>query len=266
VSNHDTFRELIEGYALGSLDAQDRATLDAHLTSGCSECAQALQEANWLVSQLAYLAPSAEPSEMLRGRLLRTVRVEAGENSDSEKMPAEKTAPWWMWAGVAALLMLTAYLAWTAGKLNDDIAQIKKQSDAAVARNAELQNELAAAKRDARILTDPQSKKIMLPSKDKGMPELEVMWHPQLGICLMGQRVPMPKQKRVFQLWLIPKAKDGKPMPMHTLWPDADGKVWHVIENPPEAMWNTKALAVTEEPAGGSPQPTSEPMWVGALT
>ena len=170
-----------------------------------------------------------------------------------------------MWAGVAALLVLSAYSAWTARKLHNEIADIKKQTDVAVARNAELQNELAMAKRDARILTDPQSKKIMLPSKDRQMPELEVMWHPQLGICLMGQRVPMPKQKMVFQLWLIPKEKGGKPMPMQTLWPDAEGKVWHV-ENPPEAMWNTKALAITEEPAGGSPQPTSEPMWVGALT
>jgi anti-sigma-K factor RskA len=31
-------------------------------------------------------------------------------------------------------------------------------------------------------------------------------------------------------------------------------------------MANTKALAVTEEPAGGSPQPTTTPKWVGAIT
>ena len=78
MSNHDQFRELIQGYALGALDAQERAALEAHLASGCSECSKALEEARWLVSQLAYLAPGAEPSELLKGRLLQTVRAEAG--------------------------------------------------------------------------------------------------------------------------------------------------------------------------------------------
>jgi anti-sigma-K factor RskA len=31
-------------------------------------------------------------------------------------------------------------------------------------------------------------------------------------------------------------------------------------------MAETKALAVTEEPMGGSPQPTSTPMWVGGVS
>ena len=255
---------MIESYAIGALDAQDRAMLEEHLASGCAECARALQEASWLVSQLAYLAPSVEPSEMLRGRLLQTVRAEGAAGVSTE--PAQRIAPWWMWAGVAALLVFTVYSAWTARKLRVEVAEISKQTAAASERNTQLLRDLALAKRDARILTDPQSKKIMLPAKDKEMPELEVMWHPQLGICLMGQKVPMPKQQRVFQLWLIPKEAGGKPMPMHTLWPDAEGKLWHVVENPPEPMWNTKALAITEEPAGGSPQPTSEPMWVGGLS
>jgi anti-sigma factor RsiW len=62
VSEHDQFRELIEGYALGALDASERAALEAHLAVGCPECAKALEEARFLVSQLAYLAPPAEPS------------------------------------------------------------------------------------------------------------------------------------------------------------------------------------------------------------
>jgi anti-sigma-K factor RskA len=92
------------------------------------------------------------------------------------------------------------------------------------------------------------------------------MWHPELGICVMGEKMPMPSANHVFQLWLIPKTPGSKPMPMQTFWPDADGKMVHVVENPPEPMWNTSALAVTEEPASGSAQPTSEPMWVGGIS
>ena len=62
MSEHDQFRELIEGYALGALDANERAALEAHLASGCPECAKALEEARLVVSQLAYLAPPAQPS------------------------------------------------------------------------------------------------------------------------------------------------------------------------------------------------------------
>ena len=44
MSEHDQFRELIEAYALGALDANERAALEAHLASGCSECAKALDK------------------------------------------------------------------------------------------------------------------------------------------------------------------------------------------------------------------------------
>ena len=77
MSEHDQFRELIEGYALGSLDQAEQAQLEAHLASRCTECAAALAEAAcWLATQLGHLAPAAEPSEMLRARLLQTVRAE----------------------------------------------------------------------------------------------------------------------------------------------------------------------------------------------
>ncbi len=97
------------------------------------------------------------------------------------------------------------------------------------------------------------------------MPQLEARWHSQLGIVVTGQKVPVPSGNRVLQLWLIPKAAGAKPMPSLTLRPDADGKVVLMVSNPPEIMANTKALAITEEPAGGSPQPTSAPQWVGGV-
>ncbi|HXM16550.1 MAG TPA: zf-HC2 domain-containing protein, partial [Candidatus Eremiobacteraceae bacterium] len=77
MSEHDQFRELIEAYALGALDANERAALEAHLATGCPECAKALEEARLVVTQLAYLAPPAEPSEMLRARVFRSVRADA---------------------------------------------------------------------------------------------------------------------------------------------------------------------------------------------
>ncbi len=264
MSKCDQFRELIEAYALGALDAEERVAFEAHVATGCQDCAKAVEEARWLVSQLGYLAPDARPSEMLKGRLMRSVRTEARTAQGSVR--PKTSIPFWMWAGVAALLLLTLYSAWDARRLQRDIQAANERATAILQQRKELEAQLRLAKREARILTDPNSKKIMLPPKDSLMPQLEAMWHPELGLCVMGQKVPMPANKRVFQLWLIPKTPGSKPMPMQTLWPDADGKMVRLVENTPEPMWNTKAIAITEEPEGGSLQPTSEPMWIGGIS
>jgi anti-sigma-K factor RskA len=264
VNECDQFRELIEAYALGALDAEERVAFEAHLATGCQNCLKAVEEARWLVSHLGYLARDAGPSEMLKDRLMQTVRSEA--NITKSSLKPKTSIPFWMWAGTAALLLLTLYSRWDARRLQRDMEDTNQRATAILQQRKELEAQLQLAKREARILMDPNSKKIMLPAKDALMPQLEAMWHPELGLCVMGQKVPMPANKRVFQLWLIPKAPGSKPMPMQTLWPDADGKMVRVVENTPEPMWNTKAIAITEEPEGGSPQPTSEPMWVGGVS
>src|SRR5579859_154341 len=104
--NCDQFHDLLEGYALGALDPEERAALEAHLASGCADCAKAVEEARWLVSQLAYAAPEAAPSDMLKGRLMQTVRAEAQTQSETKPhvLPRKNDVPFWLWAAVAALL------------------------------------------------------------------------------------------------------------------------------------------------------------------
>jgi anti-sigma-K factor RskA len=268
VTTHDQFRELVEAYALGSLDSADRTLIEAHLASGCAECAKALEEARWLVSQLAHLAPTAEPSDMLKGRLLQTVRAEAAGPVRQETVHAT-AIPWWLWAGVAALLLFSIYSASNEQRLRSTVANLQQQAEAQRSERQKLEEQLRVDKlqaHEAMIWMDPKSVKIMLPPKDPKMPQLEAMWHPELGLCVRGWKVPAPGDNRVLQLWLIPKKAGGKPMPSVTFWPDASGTFSAMVENPPDAMSATQALAVTEEPIGGSPQPTSAPMWVGGVT
>ncbi len=269
MNSHDQFRELIEAYAIGSLDPADRALIEAHLASGCAECAKALEEARWLVSQLAYLAPNAEPSDMLKGRLLQTVRAEAAGGPARQHPARGAGVPWWLWAGVAALLLFSVYSTWNEQHLRNTVANLQQQAEAQRAERQKLEQQLRAAKlqaQEAMIWMDPKSVKIKMPPKDPNMPQLEAMWHPELGICVRGWKVPSPGEKRVLQLWLIPKKVGGKPMPSVTFWPDADGTFTAMVENPPDALSNTQALAITEEPMGGSSQPTSAPMWVGGVS
>jgi anti-sigma-K factor RskA len=268
VNSTDQFRELIEAYAIGSLDAPERAQVEAHLAGGCVDCEKALQEARWLVSQLAYLAPNAEPSDILKGRLLQTVRAEAAGNLPRQVPGRGAGVLFWLWAGVAALLLFSVYSAWNEMQLRTTVANLQKQAEAQLSERQKLEQDLVVAKtqaHEAMIWSDPKSKRIMLSSKDPNMPQLEAMWHPDMGLVVRGWKTPSPGDNRVLQLWLISK-KSGKPMPSTTFWPDASGKFSAMVENPPDTMSDTQALAITEEPVGGSQQPTSAPMWVGGVS
>ena len=264
MKNCDQFREMFEAYALGALDAAERAALEAHLATGCKDCAKAVEEARWLVSQLAHLAPEAAPSDMLKGRLMQAVRAEAQAVKPSSQ--SKSVIPFWMWAGVAALFLLSVYSTWNAKKLQEEIQAADQRATAILQERRELQAQLEQAEREATILTDPASVKIALASSDPKSPRLEAIWHSKLGIVLTGQKVPAPSGNRVLQLWLIPKAPGSKPVPSLTLRPDADGKFALLVANPPELMAETKALAITEEPAGGSQQPTPPIRWVGGVS
>jgi anti-sigma-K factor RskA len=272
VKNCDQFREVFEAYALGALDIAERAALEAHLATGCPDCAKAVEEARWLVSQLAYLAPEAAPSDILKGRLMQTVRAEA--QAAKRLAPAQprtlagKILSTWTWVSsiAAALLIFWFYSYRNEQRLRREIQAANYQAKVLLQQRRDLEEELSAAKRQAVILTDPASVKIALASLDKVSPTLEAMWHSQLGIVLTGQKIPLPSGTRVLQLWLIPKTPGGKPIPSLTLRPDADGKFVLLVSNPPELMVATKALAITEEPAGGSPQPTTTPRWVGGVS
>jgi anti-sigma factor RsiW len=283
VSNCDQFREMYEAYALGALDPSERGALEAHLATGCAECAKAVAEARWLVAQLAYLAPEASTADMLKGRLMHTVRSEAKSSvpfSTGSKTTPASGIPYWLSAGIAALLLLTLYFAWDAHRLKQELRTANEQ----IQRNEQIvastenqravsqqeltatQEQMAKLHRETAILTDPTSVKITLAAQKIQAPQMVAMWHAKYGIVLTGQKVPMPSGNRVLQLWLIPKAPGGKPMPSMTVRPDANGNFVILVANPPAAGTDTKALAITEEPAGGSAAPTTTPKWVGAMS
>jgi anti-sigma-K factor RskA len=263
-TTRDPFLELIEAYALGALDPDERISVAAHLAAGCVECARSLAEARSMVSQLACLAPEAQPSRSLRARLLKTVRGEA--TTENALPPASaKTIPFWMWAGVAAALLLTLYNLYVDQSTRQAIRRAQASLDQQIELQKKSAQELAAARREAWILTDPASLRIAMPAGKSGLPELHATWHAALGIVISGEKLPAPGGKRTFELWLIPKAAGAKPIPSGYIRPESDGRFHLLVEEPPDRQSDTKLLAVTEEPEGGSEQPTTPPIWVGVV-
>ena len=96
--------------------------------------------------------------------------------------------------------------------------------------------------------------------------QLEAKWNPELGIVVMGENIPMPSPHHVLQLWFIPKDPKAKPMPSMMTWPMQTGNSLCWFQTLRNRSSATKALAITEEPEGGSPWPTETPRWVGGVS
>jgi anti-sigma-K factor RskA len=97
---------------------------------------------------------------------------------------------------------------------------------------------------------------------DKAMPMVHAYLHPHMGVAITADQMPTLATARTLQLWFIPKK--GQPMSVAIFRPDPNGMVSLVapVNMPANEI---AALAVTDEPAGGSPQPTTKPAWMAAV-
>jgi anti-sigma-K factor RskA len=93
-------------------------------------------------------------------------------------------------------------------------------------------------------------------------PAIQIFWDKARNTALLSASglKPVPAG-RTYQLWWI---RDGKPVPSVTFDIEADGAgLVRGVSVPTDG--ELSAAAVTEEPAGGSQQPTSPILLVGAL-
>jgi len=195
---------------------------------------------------------------------MQTVRTK-GATKSQVASPTRPTVPFWIWAAVAAALLFAFYNAYEGRVTTTTIQQTRDALEKQIQLQQESARELAVARREALILTDPKSLKIAMPAGKNDLPVLHATWNSELGLVVSGQKLQMPSGNRTLQLWLIPKAPGAKPIPSSTLRPDGDGKVDLLVASPPDSPSATKALAITDEPEGGSPRPTTSPIWVGAV-
>jgi len=72
---NDDLHELVAGYALDALDADNRQAFESHLT-GCERCRAELAGLSETVGTLAFAVEGPAPPASLRGRILATAREE----------------------------------------------------------------------------------------------------------------------------------------------------------------------------------------------
>jgi len=254
---------LYEEYALGVLEAEERAEVEAHLARHCAQCTPGIEKARWVVAQLAHVSPEAQPPESLKGKILDAAKASAKVSEFSKPSPPSRAVfPAWAWAAAAALALLTGYSIRQMGNQSTQLGALRQQMRIAMLQNKALQDQLEVGRQIAYVMTSPESMPLKLMPKDKNMPMVHAYLHPHMGVAITAEQMPSMPAARTLQLWFVPKT--GKPMSIAIFHPDTQGQI-AVIAPVNMPRNEIAALAVTEEPAGGSPQPTSNPAWMAQV-
>jgi hypothetical protein len=221
-----------------------------------------------VVAQLALAAPDAQPPAALRSKIMDAVKPSA--DAARTVVPIEKPKPSkqgamfpaWAWVAAAALALITGYTIRQMTNQNDQLAQLRKQMKLAAMQNQALQNQLDMDRMVAMVMMSPDSVPLKLMPKDTKMPMVHAYLHPHMGVAVTADQMPSMPSARTLQLWFVPKS--GKPVSAAIFHPDASGQIAFVA---PVTIPRNEiaALAVTDEPAGGSPQPTTPIAWMAQV-
>jgi anti-sigma-K factor RskA len=227
--DHERWADASGSYVLGAMPDEEATAYAAHLEV-CSACRAEVDELQPAAAALpASVVPVAVPAA-LGDRVMGEVRREAqllsaaGAGADAAPDRPRRRRVWWRWSApalaVAALLLGVVVGLGAAGVIGGNDE-----------RTIAMQATGAASGAHAHIVMDGRA-------------------------TLVADHLPRPGNGRVYQVWLKPAGRD--PQPTESLFvPRADGNA--TVAVPPEAE-QMDAVLVTEEPDGGSPQPTGPPV------
>ena len=180
-----------------------------------------------------------------------------------EKAPAKPPIfPVWAWVAAAALALVTGYSIRQMTIQTTQMATLRRQMNLAALQNRALQNQLELGRQIAAVMMSPDSMPLKLMPTDAKMPVVHGYLHPRMGVAITADQMPAMPAARTLQLWFVPKK--GQPQSVAIFRPDSQGRA-AMVAPVNMAMNEIAALAISEEPAGGSSHPTTAPAWVAQL-
>jgi len=260
-ASHDAVRELLALDALDALSTLERRDLDVHLTT-CDECRRELAHMRdglaSIVKSLPARAMAPERQTAMRARLLSHA-IDDRTRVTPIRAPSRPSSTRWLAA--AAFLIAAGAITYGVGQ-RGAVAQLASRIAALRDSASTMQRRLADQQSVLNALTGPGVRVIDASASSARQPYARMFWdQPTNHWTFVAYNLPAPAPGHTYQLWLV--TRDQKKVSAGTFEPQPNGSAM-VRATYALAHDSLAAIAVTNEPAGGSPQPTTTPFLVGA--
>ena len=248
--NNERFEDLKDAYVLGALPEGERRSFEDYLAAHPERQAE-IDELGAVAGLLAFSPQEQEPSQELRSRIMEVVDAEAEPRSLRHRSVTESIADYLSVRNLAlgaAVLLVIGLLSWNVmlqGQVQDLQGQVAESQN----QVQKLQDEVA---QDQQQVQQRQTIKLEGSWADQGA-DAEVASIDKNQIILVARNMPSVPEDKTCQIWVI---KGDVPKPSGLFQPDGNMTATPVT-NP---ITNADVIAVTVEPAGGSDQPTSDPV------
>ena len=252
-------------YVLDALEPAERRAVDAHLAT-CSEAHDEIRALGGVVPALATTAEPVEAPAQLKGRVIAAVQREAAAHQAEQGSAVEpwridtgmasstgRAAPrswsppaWASWAAAVSVVVVIALLGvWAVG--------LQSRVDEANRRAGVLASAIEA-------FASPGSATAVLRGSGarSGASGFAAFTPDGKGYVVMSGLTPAP-QGRSYQAWYI---DEGGPRSAGIVDVGTDG---FAILTDGQPLSGVDVVAFTEEPLGGSDQPTTDPFAVGEV-
>lgn len=263
-ANHDDFAALAHGYALGTLTEQEARSFASHLAT-CEECRQSVRDVAAVGEALARALPQQAPPPSLRDRVLARATAPADMDRQVHSPTVSRSGMQYRWLAAAAALVaaVTSVMAW---QYREDAVRARIEQQAAAQQVRSLEQQIAQLQ--AGVSTAAQTRSV-LAARDMARIELlgqapapgatgRVFWSPTHGLVFAATNLPALPPGRVYQLWVVADSPISAGIGRLT----GGGEI--SVVSTPTAPARPKAFALTIEPEGGSPAPTSPLFLLGS--
>lgn len=229
--DREKFEDLKAAYVLRALTEDERRELEEYLADH-PEHRTEVEDLASLANLIALSPAEHEPSPELRKNIMRVVESEATTSQTSEPSALARLREFVTFRKLAlgaVAILAVALLSWNV-LLQSEVSQLQGQLQQQERQTFALQGTGNASSAQAEVVTLDRGRSVLL-----------------------TENMPSVPADRTFQIWVI---KDGTPVSAGTFKPDS-GTSAAAIE---ASLSGAEAVAITVEPAGGSDQPTSDPM------
>jgi anti-sigma-K factor RskA len=252
--DQERFEDLKEAYVLGALPEEERVEFERYLSTN-PNLQPEVEELGAFADLLALSPEQQEPAPELRRRIMDTVQAEAvqAEAVQTQGHPRAESRSWldrlWDALGLrdlalaGAAVLVVGLFSWgmlLQGEVNDLQGRVQ-------GLQGQVQDQSQA----------PQMIALGGAGTEQGARAELVTLEGDRAVLVVEDMPPVPEGK-TYQIWVI---KGDTPQPSGLFEPKG-GSIAAVVEKPVEGA---DAVAVTVEPEGGSPKPTTDPMLVGEV-